>query len=173
MIRFLYFLSNSPRQYFHKRGAENVRFEASRIVPGGGFSLANTEKAGQSSIRKSDTTRRGELIVLMREPTKVDLSASAGCKQIWRRCSGCGTAKKPNCSREHGAHHCAHSYHFIIATWRAKEAESYRVKYWEIISQQRCPLRLRKRSSWKSPMSCSSTSLATRSFTSTRSVTVL
>jgi hypothetical protein len=25
----------------------------------------------------------------------------------------------------------AHSYHFAIAVWRAKEAESHRVKYWE------------------------------------------
>ena len=26
------------------------------------------------------------------------------------------------------------SYHFVIAVWRAKEAESRRVKYWEIIA---------------------------------------
>jgi hypothetical protein len=25
-------------------------------------------------------------------------------------------------------------YHFVIAVWRAKEAESPRVKYWEIIA---------------------------------------
>jgi hypothetical protein len=29
---------------------------------------------------------------------------------------------------------CACSYHFLIAVWRAKEAESARVKYWEIIA---------------------------------------
>jgi hypothetical protein len=28
---------------------------------------------------------------------------------------------------------CARSYHFVIAVWRAKEAESARVKYWEVI----------------------------------------
>jgi hypothetical protein len=27
--------------------------------------------------------------------------------------------------------HCARSYHFVIAVWRAKAAESRRVKYWE------------------------------------------
>jgi hypothetical protein len=27
------------------------------------------------------------------------------------------------------------SYHFVIAVWRAKEGESYRVKYREIISE--------------------------------------
>ena len=27
------------------------------------------------------------------------------------------------------------SYHFVIAVWRAKEAESHRVKYWEIIAR--------------------------------------
>ena len=28
----------------------------------------------------------------------------------------------------------AHSYHFVIAVWRLKEAESGPVKYWEIIA---------------------------------------
>jgi hypothetical protein len=32
--------------------------------------------------------------------------------------------------------HCDRSYHFVIAVWRAKEAESNRAKYWEIISRQ-------------------------------------
>ena len=32
------------------------------------------------------------------------------------------------------ASHCDRSYHFVIAVWRAKEAESGRVKYWEIIA---------------------------------------
>jgi hypothetical protein len=133
MVRFLYFLSNSPRQYFHKRGAENVRFEASRIVPGGGFSLANTEKAEQSSIRKSDTTRRDELIVLMREPAKVDLSASAGCKQIWRRCSGCGPAKKPKCSRN--MVRIIAPIHITSSLLRGEQRRqnAWHVKYWEII----------------------------------------
>jgi hypothetical protein len=29
----------------------------------------------------------------------------------------------------------ARSYHFVIAVWRAKEAKSARVKYWEIIAR--------------------------------------
>src|SRR6516162_4031920 len=30
--------------------------------------------------------------------------------------------------------HSARSYHFVVAVWRTKRAESQRVKYWEIIA---------------------------------------
>ncbi|PYJ49228.1 MAG: hypothetical protein DME85_00435 [Verrucomicrobia bacterium] len=40
---------------------------------------------------------------------------------------------RPNDERCHSPHR-ARSYHFVIAVWSAKEAESRRVKYWEIIA---------------------------------------
>jgi hypothetical protein len=33
-----------------------------------------------------------------------------------------------------GPRHCDGIYHFVITVWRAKEAESDRVRYWEIIA---------------------------------------
>ena len=38
-------------------------------------------------------------------------------------------------NRERFARHCGRSYHFPIAVSKAKEAESNRVKYWEIIAR--------------------------------------
>jgi alkyl hydroperoxide reductase subunit AhpC len=45
-------------------------------------------------------------------------------------------AKKRNCNRECPPRHCDGSYHFAIAVWRAKAAESQCVKYWEIIADR-------------------------------------
>ncbi len=56
-------------------------------------------------------------------------------KRDRRLCSRGRTAKERNrgndeCCRPR---HCARLYHFAIAVCRAKEAQSHRVKYWEII----------------------------------------
>src|SRR2546430_2235588 len=49
-----------------------------------------------------------------------------------RRC--CAAKKRNRGNRERRPRHCDGSYHFVIAVWSAKAAESARVKYWEIIT---------------------------------------
>ena len=45
-------------------------------------------------------------------------------------------ANERNCdNRQCLARHCLRSYHFVIAVWRAKEAQSDGVKHREIISE--------------------------------------
>jgi hypothetical protein len=45
------------------------------------------------------------------------------------RCCRCRNAEKnKTAKREQHAHHCNSSYHFVVAVWRAKEAESGRMK---------------------------------------------
>jgi hypothetical protein len=45
-------------------------------------------------------------------------------------------ANKRNCGNRESSRgrHCARLYHFVIDVWRAKEAQSARVKHWEIIA---------------------------------------
>jgi hypothetical protein len=50
-------------------------------------------------------------------------------------CSRRRAADKSNHSnRKRRLRHCACSYHFVVAVWSAKAAESALVKYWEAIA---------------------------------------
>jgi hypothetical protein len=69
-----------------------------------------------------------------------DSLALPSCGQVLllrrrRRCR-CSTAKKRNRGNDERSRprHCARSYHFVIAVWRAKGENPARVKYREIIA---------------------------------------
>jgi hypothetical protein len=57
--------------------------------------------------------------------TLVAVTGAGRFKRNWR--CRCRTEKKRNCgNHEHFARHCARSYHFVVALWRAKEYNSSR-----------------------------------------------